>query len=188
MVAKYEIDINFRSNLFTIGGLPIYDILYSEGERRLAYLFTNYAWTKEYNEISSIQDKWCAETTVIDIYSSKSSLDRSYAKTGYQIAQALGRTMEEFMMLDTPTDNNTKLVYISTNHIWNVDCRIFAGNNQQMKEVWQLMIAVQRICAGIAIIISCIAILILMKWAVLSIRIKHGIYVRHIFVWQEAQY
>lgn len=43
MVAKYEIDINFRSNLFTIGGLPIYDILYSEGERRLAYLFTNYA-------------------------------------------------------------------------------------------------------------------------------------------------
>ena len=48
------------------------------------------------------------KTTVIDICSGKSSLDRCSAKTVYQIAQALGCTMEELMMLDTPADYNTE--------------------------------------------------------------------------------
>ena len=44
------------------------------------------------------------KTTIIDICSGKSSLDRCTAKTVYQIAKALGCTMEDLMMLDTPDD------------------------------------------------------------------------------------
>ena len=45
------------------------------------------------------------KTTVIDICSGKSSLERCSAKTLYQIAQALGCTMEELLMND---DHNTE--------------------------------------------------------------------------------
>lgn len=48
------------------------------------------------------------KTTIIDICSGKSSLDRCTAKTVYQIAQALGCTMEDLMMLDTPADYSTE--------------------------------------------------------------------------------
>lgn len=44
------------------------------------------------------------KTTVIDICSGKSTLDRCSAKTVYQLAKALGCTMEELMKLDAPSD------------------------------------------------------------------------------------
>ena len=45
------------------------------------------------------------KTTVIDICSGKSSLQRCSARTVQQLAKALGCTMEYLMSLDTPNTN-----------------------------------------------------------------------------------
>lgn len=80
------------------------------------------------------------KTTVIDICSGKSSLDRCSAKTVYQIAQALGCTMEELMLLDTPTDYNTKTgLPVDKSYL---ECGLPAYLQEsinKMKEAWQLI-------------------------------------------------
>ena len=42
------------------------------------------------------------KTTIIDICAGKSSIDRCSAKTVFQIAKALGCSMEDIMMLEEP--------------------------------------------------------------------------------------
>lgn len=80
------------------------------------------------------------KTTVIDICSGKSSLDRCSAKTVYQIAQALGCTMEELMLLDTPTDFNTKTgLPVDKSYL---ECGLPAYLQEsinKMKEAWHLI-------------------------------------------------
>ncbi len=80
------------------------------------------------------------KTTVIDICSGKSSLDRCSAKTVYLIAQALGCTMEELMLLDTPTDFNTKTgLPVDKSYL---ECGLPAYLQEsinKMKEAWQLI-------------------------------------------------
>lgn len=48
------------------------------------------------------------KTTIIDICSGKSEIARCSAKTIWQIAKALNRTMEEIMMLDEPGQYDEK--------------------------------------------------------------------------------
>ena len=80
------------------------------------------------------------KTTVIDICSGKSSLDRCSAKTVYQIAQALGCTMEDLMLLDTPTDFNTKTgLPVDKSYL---ECGLPAYLQEsinKMKEAWHLI-------------------------------------------------
>ena len=80
------------------------------------------------------------KTTVIDICSGKSSLDCCSAKTVYQIAQALGCTMEELMLLDTPTDYNTKTgLPVDKSYL---ECGLPAYLQEsinKMKEAWHLI-------------------------------------------------
>lgn len=80
------------------------------------------------------------KTTVIDICSGKSSLDRCSAKTVYQIAQALGCTMEELMMLDTPTNYNTETgLPLDKSYL---ECNLPAylqESIERMKKAWHLV-------------------------------------------------
>lgn len=48
------------------------------------------------------------KTTIIDICSGQSSIDRCSAKTVLQIAKALGCTMEDIMMLEEPKKYNAE--------------------------------------------------------------------------------
>ena len=48
------------------------------------------------------------KTTIIDICSGQSSIDRCSAKTVFQIAKALGCTMEDIMMLEEPKKYNAE--------------------------------------------------------------------------------
>lgn len=80
------------------------------------------------------------KTTVIDICSGKSSLDRCSAKTVYQIAQALGCTMEELMMLDTPANYNTETGLPKDQSY--LECGLpeyLKESINKMKEAWRLI-------------------------------------------------
>ncbi|MBQ6699841.1 MAG: helix-turn-helix transcriptional regulator [Oscillospiraceae bacterium] len=48
------------------------------------------------------------KTTIIDICAGKSSIDRCSAKTVFQIAKALGCSMEDIMMLEEPKRYDSK--------------------------------------------------------------------------------
>lgn len=48
------------------------------------------------------------KTTIIDICSGQSSIDRCSAKTVFQIAKALGCSMEDIMMLEEPKKYNAE--------------------------------------------------------------------------------
>ncbi len=48
------------------------------------------------------------KTTIIDICSGQSSIDRCFAKTVLQIAKALGCSMEDIMMLEEPKKYNAE--------------------------------------------------------------------------------
>lgn len=48
------------------------------------------------------------KTTIIDICSGQSSIDRCSAKTVFQIAKALGCSMEDIMMLEKPKKYNAE--------------------------------------------------------------------------------
>ncbi len=80
------------------------------------------------------------KTTVIDICSGRSSIDRCSAKTVYQIAQALGCTMEELMMLDTPGNYN-KETGLPEDQSY-LECGLPAYLQESiniMKEAWSLV-------------------------------------------------
>ena len=80
------------------------------------------------------------KTTVIDICSGKSSIDRCAAKTVYQIAQALGCTMEDLMRLDTPADYN-KETGLPKDQAY-LECGLpeyLQESINKMKEAWTLV-------------------------------------------------
>lgn len=79
------------------------------------------------------------KTTVIDICSGKSTLDRCSAKTVYQLAQALGCTMEELMKLDVPSDYDAE-TGLPTNHRY-LECGLppyLKKSLDDMKKSWEI--------------------------------------------------
>lgn len=80
------------------------------------------------------------KTTIIDICSGKSSLDRCSARTVYRIAQALDCTMEELMALDTPNDYDAQTgLPVDRSYL---ECGLPAylkDSVEKMKKTWSLL-------------------------------------------------
>ena len=80
------------------------------------------------------------KTTVIDICSGKSSLDRCSARTVYQIARALGCTMEDLMMLDAPSNYNEKTGLPMDRSYLECDLPLYLKESiDRMKAAWELI-------------------------------------------------
>ena len=80
------------------------------------------------------------KTTVIDICSGKSDIEGCTAKTVMQLSRALGCTMEELMMLDTPTNYNTETgLPLDKSYL---ECNLPAylqESIERMKKAWHLI-------------------------------------------------
>lgn len=61
------------------------------------------------------------KTTIIDICSGQSSIDRCSAKTVLKIAKTLGCSMEYIMMIEEQKSTMPKLVCLKITAIWSAD-------------------------------------------------------------------
>ena len=77
------------------------------------------------------------KTTVIDIFSGKSSIEKCSAKTVYQLAKALDCTMEDIMQLDRwgQYDENSRFPDKSESFITDSLVGVLKGDYDNKKEI-----------------------------------------------------